>query len=149
MLISIVILAYALCVSGKVVSTFKLDATRAAVPSPTIMKNSTETRTITVPLTHVQTPKPELQNAKGVSNITSNAANAAAASGFGTSCCGWGGLFGWTGTGEFAATLTGNCGPGLPFSSLDLNRCIAWDQSSGFLFCSTSYVNCLPSITRW
>ncbi|KAF9556160.1 hypothetical protein CPC08DRAFT_752666, partial [Agrocybe pediades] len=142
MFLSAVILAYALyvCVSGKVISTYtynKSDA-RKILPSPTIRKNQTGTRTRTIEATAtapIHTFIPNLQNNK----LGSNGTNAAEdASGFGTSCCGWGGMFGWTGQGQSEATMSGFCGPGLPFSTLDLNRCLSWDPNSGFVSCSSA-----------
>lgn len=120
--------------------------TAVASATPTIVRNNiTSTRTISVPLSQVQTPKPQLpagwashSNESDAQN-TSHSGDASLASGFGTACCGWGGIFGWTGNGEAVATMAGNCdlASGLPLSSLDLNQCISWDSSSGFVSCGT------------
>jgi hypothetical protein len=136
MLRSIILFGYSLSVSGTLLNTmtFRLDTPLAAA-TPTAIQNYTGTRTISVPISYVQTPIPQLQHANVNGNLSSDAA---AASGFGTSCCGWGGLFGWTGTGESSATMSGNCGTGLPLSTLNLNDCLSWDSSTGYISCSTA-----------
>ncbi|KAF8870902.1 hypothetical protein CPB84DRAFT_1801498 [Gymnopilus junonius] len=127
------------------VKTFQLHTPFAtATPTPIVQKNFTSTRTISIPLSHTQTPKPQFtpgwasHSAKPATGNASLSSDASLASGFGTGCCGWGGEFGWTGNGELVATMAGNCGPGLPLSLLDLNGCLSWDASSGSISCSTS-----------
>ncbi|KAF4614532.1 hypothetical protein D9613_002457 [Agrocybe pediades] len=131
----LVILACALCVSGKLVSTYTFNkfGARKVNPSPTISKNQTGTQTIVATATApIHTVIPNFQGNKVVSNGTNSADDA---SGFGTLCCGWGGMFGWTGQGQTEATMNGLCGPGLPFSTLDLNLCLSWDPNTGFVSC--------------
>ncbi|PPQ68723.1 hypothetical protein CVT26_003629 [Gymnopilus dilepis] len=149
MLFNILLLASIgqLCVAVQVTTSTFQWRTRAplafATPTP-VQRNITTTRTITATISHVQTPTPHfpagwkspIENAAALN--TSLGAHTNLASGYGTSCCGWGGIFGWNGDGTSVATMAGNCGPNLPLSSLDLNKCISWDSSSGWATCSNA-----------